>query len=149
MGIEAPSEYGGVGLGFSAACLAVEEIARVDPAVAVLVDIHNTLLITAMMRYGTTAQKETYLPRLCASTCASFCLSEPGSGSDAFAMKTRASRDGAGGGWVIDGGKCWISNAKEAGVFLVFANADPAKGHKGVRRVLPKPSTLDPCTLKP
>ena len=132
MGIEAPSEYGGVGLGFTAACLAVEEIARVDPAVAVLVDIHNTLLITAMMRYGTEEQKEKYLTRLCTDTCSSFCLSEPSSGSDAFAMKTRAVRDEAAGGWIINGGKCWISNAKEAGLFLVFANADPDKGHRGI-----------------
>jgi alkylation response protein AidB-like acyl-CoA dehydrogenase len=130
MGIEAPSEYGGVGLNFTAACLAVEEIARVDPAVAVLVDIHNTLLITAMMRYGTPEQKEQYLARLCTDTCASFCLSEPSSGSDAFAMKTRATLQG--GEWVLNGAKCWISNANEAGLFLVFANADPDKGHKGI-----------------
>ena len=132
MGIEAPAEYGGVGLGFTAACLAVEEIARVDPAVAVLVDIQNTLLITSMMRYGTPEQKTKYLTRLCSDTCASFCLSEPSSGSDAFAMKTRAVRDKGGGGWVINGSKCWISNATEAGLFVVFANADPDKGHKGI-----------------
>jgi len=130
MGIEAPGDYGGVGLNFTAACLAVEEIARVDPAVAVLVDIHNTLLITAMMRYGTQEQKEKYLRRLCKDTCASFCLSEPSSGSDAFAMKTRATQQG--GEWVITGSKCWISNAKEAGLFVVFANADPDKGHRGI-----------------
>lgn len=132
MGIEAPSDYGGVGLGFTAACLAVEEIARVDPAVAVLVDIQNTLLITALMRYGTDEQKEKYLTRLCTDTCGSFCLSEPSSGSDAFAMKTKAARDEGTGEWVINGGKCWISNANEAGLFVVFANADPEKGHKGI-----------------
>eukprot|EP00277_Geminigera_cryophila_P044306 CAMPEP_0173077082 /NCGR_PEP_ID=MMETSP1102-20130122/12937_1 /TAXON_ID=49646 /ORGANISM="Geminigera sp., Strain Caron Lab Isolate" /LENGTH=380 /DNA_ID=CAMNT_0013947347 /DNA_START=411 /DNA_END=1553 /DNA_ORIENTATION=+ len=132
MGIEAPIEYGGVGLNFTASCLAVEEIARVDPSVAVLVDIQNTLLITAMMRYGTQLQKDTYLTRLCTDTCASFCLSEPSSGSDAFALKTRAKRDEAGGEWIINGSKCWISNAKEAGLFLVFANAAPENGHKGI-----------------
>jgi len=98
--------------------------------VAVLVDIHNTLLITALMRYGTPHQKETYLTKLCTDTCASFCLSEPSSGSDAFAMKTRAKLEG--GEWMINGSKCWISNAKEAGLFLVFANAAPEKGHKGI-----------------
>lgn len=132
MGIEAPSDYGGVGLGFTAACLAVEEIARVDPAVAVLVDIQNTLLITALMRYGTEEQKDKYLTRLCTDTCGSFCLSEPSSGSDAFAMKTKATRDEGTGEWVINGGKCWISNANEAGLFVVFANAAPEKGHKGI-----------------
>jgi len=132
MGVEAPSEYGGVGLSFTAACLTVEEIARVDPAVAVLVDIQNTLLITAIMRYGTEAQKEKYVTRLSTDTCGSFCLSEPASGSDAFAMKTKATRDEGTGDWIINGAKCWISNANEAGLFVVFANADPDKGHKGI-----------------
>eukprot|EP00286_Rhodomonas_abbreviata_P019751 CAMPEP_0181309298 /NCGR_PEP_ID=MMETSP1101-20121128/11939_1 /TAXON_ID=46948 /ORGANISM="Rhodomonas abbreviata, Strain Caron Lab Isolate" /LENGTH=394 /DNA_ID=CAMNT_0023415773 /DNA_START=381 /DNA_END=1565 /DNA_ORIENTATION=- len=132
MGIEAPEEYGGVGMGFTAACLAVEELAKVDPAVAVMVDIHNTLLITAFMRYGTPAQKTQYLTRLCTDTVSSFCLSEPGSGSDAFALKTKAELDEAKGEWVLNGGKCWISNAMEAGLFLVFANADFSKKHRGI-----------------
>jgi len=93
-------------------------------------DIQNTLLVTAFRDYGTAAQREAYLPRLATDTVCSFCLSEPGSGSDAFALKTRARRDGS--DWVIDGGKCWISNAKEAGLFVVFANVDPAKGHRGI-----------------
>jgi len=130
MGIEVPAEYGGVGMGFTAACLAVEEIAKVDPSVAVLMDIQNTLLVTAFNRYGSQQQKEQYLPRLATDTVASFCLSEPGSGSDAFALKTRAVKDGD--DWILEGGKSWISNSIEAGVFVVFANADPAKGHRGI-----------------
>jgi len=130
MGIEAPEEYGGAGLNFTAACLAVEEIAKVDPAIAVLMDIQNTLLITAFNTYGTAEQKEKYLTRLATDTVASFCLSESGSGSDAFALQTRAVRDGS--DWVLDGSKCWISNALEAGVFVVFANANREKGYKGI-----------------
>lgn len=130
MGIEAPEDLGGAGMGFTAACLAVEEVAKVDPAVAVLMDIQNTLLITSFNKYGTTEQKETYLSRLATDTVGSFCLSEPGSGSDAFALKTRATRDGS--DWIINGGKCWISNSIEAGLFVVFANADPTLGHKGI-----------------
>merc|ERR550532_3937437 len=101
MGIEAPAELGGVGLNFTAACLAVEEIAKVDPAVAVVMDIHNTLLITAFNRYATQEQKENYLSRLATNTVGSFCLSEPVSGSDAFAMKTRAVQDGS--DFIIEG----------------------------------------------
>lgn len=130
MGIEAPEEYGGAGMTFTQACIVVEEIARVDPAIAVLVDIQNTLLITAFNTYGTPEQKKKYLTRLSTDTVASFCLSEPGSGSDAFALKTRATRSGD--EWIIEGSKCWISNSIEAGVFVVFANADPSKGHKGI-----------------
>lgn len=130
MGIEAPAEFGGVGLGFMAACLAVEEVAVVDPSVAVLMDIHNTLLITMLNRYGTREQKENYLTRLATESVGSFCLSEPGAGSDAFALKTRATRDGD--DWIIEGNKCWISNSKEAGLFIVFANAAPEKKHRGI-----------------
>jgi len=130
MGIEAPAELGGVGLGFTAACLAVEEVAAVDPAIAVLMDIQNTLLITSFNQYGTKEQKEQYLSRLATDTVGSFCLSESGSGSDAFALKTSAKRDGS--DWVLDGSKCWISNSREAGLFVVFANADPSKGHRGI-----------------
>lgn len=130
MGIEAPAEFGGVGLNFTAACVAVEEIAKIDPAVAVLMDIHNTLLITAFNRYATKEQKENYLSRLATNTVGSFCLSEPVSGSDAFALKTRAVQDGS--DYVIDGNKCWISNSIEAGLFVVFANANPEKGYKGI-----------------
>merc|ERR1719221_1674910 len=134
MGIEAPAEFGGVGLNFTAACVAVEEIAKIDPAVAVLMDIHNTLLITAFNRYATKEQKENYLPRLATNTVGSFCLSEPVSGSDAFALKTRAVPDGS--DYVIDGNKCWISNSIEAGLFVIFANANPEKGYKGITAFL-------------
>lgn len=130
MGIEVPAEYGGVGMGFTAACLAVEEIAKIDPAVAVMMDIHNTLLVTAFNTYGTKEQQELYLPRLAADTVGSFALSEPGSGSDAFALKMRADRRGD--DWVLNGSKSWISNSVEAGLFVVFANAAPEKGHKGI-----------------
>eukprot|EP00927_Polykrikos_kofoidii_P061248 TRINITY_DN56106_c0_g1_i1.p1 TRINITY_DN56106_c0_g1~~TRINITY_DN56106_c0_g1_i1.p1 ORF type:complete len:455 (-),score=92.07 TRINITY_DN56106_c0_g1_i1:258-1622(-) len=130
MGIEVPTELGGVGLGFTAACIAVEEVAKVDPAVAVIMDIQNTLLITAFREYGSATQRDVYLRRLCTDTVASFCLSETASGSDAFALKTKAVRDGD--DWVIDGTKCWISNAVEAGVFVVFATIDPSKGHRGI-----------------
>jgi alkylation response protein AidB-like acyl-CoA dehydrogenase len=130
MGIEVPEEHGGVGANFTSACLAVEEVAKVDPSVAVLMDIQNTLLVTAFRDYGNAAQQEAYLPRLATDTVCSFCLSEPGSGSDAFALKTRARKDGS--DWVIEGGKCWISNAREAGLFVVFANVDPSKGHRGI-----------------
>ncbi|CAE8581805.1 unnamed protein product [Polarella glacialis] len=130
MGIEVPEEYGGSGLGFTAACLAVEEVAKIDPAVAVLMDIQNTLLVTAFNRYGSPEQKQKYLTRLAKDTVCSFCLSEPGAGSDAFALRTRAVKDGD--DWVIDGGKSWISNSVEAGLFLVFATVDPTKGHKGI-----------------
>jgi alkylation response protein AidB-like acyl-CoA dehydrogenase len=130
MGIEVPAELGGAGMGFTAACVAVEEVAKVDPAVAVLMDIQNTLLVTAFRDYGTKAQADTYLPRLSTDTVGSFALSEPGSGSDAFALKTTARRDGS--DWILDGSKSWISNSVEAGIFVVFANADPSKGHKGI-----------------
>lgn len=130
MGIEVPAEMGGVELNFTAACLAIEEVAKVDPAVSALMDIHNTLLVTAFKRYGSQELQQQYLPRLAADTVGSFCLSEPNSGSDAFALKTKAVRDGS--DWVLDGGKCWISNSMEAGVFVVFANADPSKGHRGI-----------------
>merc|ERR1719272_828713 len=130
MGIEAPEEFGGLGLGFTAACLAVEEVAKVDPAVAVLMDIQNTLLITSFNRYGTSAQRKEYLTRLATDTVCSFALSEPDSGSDAFALKTRAVRDGD--AWVLNGSKSWISNSVEAGFFVVFANAATEKKHRGI-----------------
>lgn len=101
-----------------------------------MIDIHNTLNVAALMKYGTPDQKAQYLPRLCTDTVSSFCLSEAGSGSDAFALKTRADWDQGSKQWVISGTKCWISNSAEAGLFLVFANADPAKGHRGITAFL-------------
>jgi alkylation response protein AidB-like acyl-CoA dehydrogenase len=132
LGMEIPEIYGGSGLSFTSACLAVEEIARVDPSVSILVDIHNTLTNNAVRFWGSPALQEQWLPRLATNTLSSFCLSEAGSGSDAFSMKTTATRDSSINSWILNGSKLWISNAKEAGVFLVFANADASKGYKGI-----------------
>ncbi|KAG7372462.1 acyl-CoA dehydrogenase [Nitzschia inconspicua] len=132
MGLEIPHEFGGSGLTFTAACLTVEEISRVDPSVAILVDIHNTLTNNAVRFWGSTALQEEWLPRLATECVSSFCLSEAGSGSDAFAMKTTATPSGDGSFYTLQGNKLWISNAREAGVLLVFANADPSQGYKGI-----------------
>jgi len=132
MGMEIPQDFGGSELSFTSACLTVEEISRVDPSVSILVDIHNTLTNNAVRFWGSVDLQERWLPRLATDTLSSFCLSEAGSGSDAFAMKTTATRDDGRDGWILNGSKLWISNAKEAGVFLVFANADPSKGYKGI-----------------
>jgi short/branched chain acyl-CoA dehydrogenase len=132
MGMEIPVEHQGSGLSFTSACLAVEEIARVDPSVAILVDIHNTLTNNAVRFWGSADLQERWLPRLATDTVSSFCLSEAGSGSDAFSMQTSAKVSSDGSFYTLNGTKLWISNAKEAGVFLVFANADPAQGYKGI-----------------
>eukprot|EP00742_Colponemidia_sp_Colp-10_P004138 GILJ01004416.1.p1 GENE.GILJ01004416.1~~GILJ01004416.1.p1 ORF type:complete len:408 (-),score=62.38 GILJ01004416.1:52-1275(-) len=130
MGVETPVDFGGVGGSFTQACLVVEELAKIDPAVAVIVDIQNTLINTAIRKFGSAAQQAHYLPRLASDTLASFCLSESGSGSDAFALKTRATKQGS--HFVLNGSKQWISNAAEAGLFLIFANAEPEKGYRGI-----------------
>eukprot|EP01104_Vermistella_antarctica_P006815 TRINITY_DN17515_c0_g1_i1.p1 TRINITY_DN17515_c0_g1~~TRINITY_DN17515_c0_g1_i1.p1 ORF type:complete len:419 (+),score=77.79 TRINITY_DN17515_c0_g1_i1:167-1423(+) len=130
MGIEIPEKYGGTGMNITSACLTIEQIARVDPGVSVVVDVQNTLVNNAIIREGTEEQRQKYLPRLASDTLASFCLSEWGSGSDAFAMKTKAEKDGN--EWVINGSKAWITNANEAGLFLVMANVAPEKGYKGI-----------------
>uniref|UniRef100_A0A7S0CWR8 Short/branched chain specific acyl-CoA dehydrogenase, mitochondrial n=1 Tax=Amorphochlora amoebiformis TaxID=1561963 RepID=A0A7S0CWR8_9EUKA len=130
MGIEIPEEYGGAGMGFTEAVLTIEELAKVDPAISVIVDIQNTLINLAFLTYGTEEIKQKYLPRLATDTLASFCLSESSAGSDAFALKTTATP--VDGGYRITGNKLWISNAAEAGIFLVFANVDPTKGYKGI-----------------
>ena len=130
MGIEIPEEYGGAGGTFFEAILAVEELSAVDPSVGVLVDVQNTLCINALKRWGTEEQKKRYLPRLAKDTIGAYALSEAGSGSDAFALQTRAVRRGD--DYVLNGQKLWITNAKEAGVFLVFATLDPAAGYKGI-----------------
>merc|ERR1712226_299041 len=135
MGIEIPTDYGGVGSSFFASILAVEEVARVDPSVAILVDIHNTLITTVIMQRGTEEQKKYWLPKLASDTVGSFCLSEESSGSDAFAMKTVAKPDGQG-NFVLNGTKLWISNSEQAGLFVVFANADPSQGYKGITAFL-------------
>jgi alkylation response protein AidB-like acyl-CoA dehydrogenase len=130
MGIEPGEEYGGSGGSFFMACLAIEELARVDPSISVCVDVNNTLTINAFLNYGTEAQKKKYITRLATDTVGAYCLSEAGSGSDAFAMQTRA--EDKGDHYLINGRKLWITNGNEAGLFIVFANADPGKGYRGV-----------------
>ncbi|KAG6915472.1 hypothetical protein DXG01_011339 [Tephrocybe rancida] len=130
MGIETSEEHGGAGGSFTSAIIAIEELAKVDPSVSVLCDVHNTLVNTIFRSYGTEAQKEKWLPQLAESRLSSFCLSEPGSGSDAFALQTRAKQDGD--DWIINGTKMWITNSYEAEIFLIFANIDPSKGYKGI-----------------
>ncbi|KAK4689677.1 short-chain 2-methylacyl-CoA dehydrogenase, partial [Tremellales sp. Uapishka_1] len=132
MGIETPGDYGGSEMSFTAAIIAIEEIARVDPSVAVMVDVHNTLVNTVFRTYGSDAIKEKWLPGLSTDTVGSFCLSEPASGSDAFALQTTAKLDKSGDFYVLNGSKMWISNSAEADTFLVFANVDPSKGYKGI-----------------
>lgn len=130
MGIEIPIEYGGSGGTFFDAILAVEEISAVDPSVGVLVDVQNTLCVNALRRHATVEQRRQYLPRMAADTVAAYALSEASSGSDAFALKTRAEKHGD--EYMLNGQKLWITNAKEAGIFLVFATVDPAAGYKGI-----------------
>ena len=134
MGIEVPEQYGGAGADIFTACLAVEALATVDPSVSVLVDVQNTLVNNALLRWGTDAQKERYLPKMCAEWVGSYCLSEAGSGSDAFALKTKAEKTEN--GWKLNGSKLWITNAKEAGLFLVIANTDFSKGYRGITAFL-------------
>jgi short-chain 2-methylacyl-CoA dehydrogenase len=130
MGIEAPEEYGGQGGTFFQAVLAVEELAAVDASAAVIVDVQNTLVINALLRWASEEQKQRYLPRLARDTVGAYALSEAGAGSDAFALATRAvEQEDA---YVLTGRKLWITNAHEAGVFLVFANANPEAGHRGI-----------------
>ena len=130
MGIELPTGYGGAGANFLMAILAIEELARIDPSVAVCVDVQNTLVNNALLRWLTPAQKEQFLPRLARDVVGAYALSESGSGSDAFAMTTQARLDGD--TFVLNGRKLWITNGAEAGLYLLFANADPAKGYKGI-----------------
>lgn len=130
MGIEIPEEYGGAGMNFTSAIIGIEELARADPSVSVLVDVHNTLCNTAILKYASEGLKKKWLPKLATNTVASFCLSEPVSGSDAFAMATKATETAD--GFTISGGKMWITNSMEADLFIVFANLDPSKGYKGI-----------------
>jgi butyryl-CoA dehydrogenase/short/branched chain acyl-CoA dehydrogenase len=130
MGIEIPEIYGGAGASFFMAILAIEEIARVDPALAIPVDVQNTLVVKLILRWGSDEQKRRFLPRLALDTVGSYALSEASSGSDAFALQTRAERSGE--VWRLTGRKLWISNAAEAGLFVVFANANPGAGHRGI-----------------
>jgi alkylation response protein AidB-like acyl-CoA dehydrogenase len=134
MGIEIPEALGGAGGTFFHAVLAVEALSRVDPAVAVLVDVQNTLVINAINRWGTEAQRVRLLPRLASGTVGAYALSEAGSGSDAFALTTRATVTGN--GYELNGRKLWITNAAEAGLFIVFATVDPSAGHRGITAFL-------------
>lgn len=130
MGIEIPEDYGGAGMNFTAAIVAIEELARVDPSVSVLVDVHNTLVNTAIVKYGSDHLRRELLPKLSTGTLGSFCLSEPGSGSDAFALQAKAEKTAD--GYKLNGSKMWITNAMESGVFIVFANLDPSQGYRGI-----------------
>ncbi|HSY01066.1 MAG TPA: acyl-CoA dehydrogenase [Acidobacteriaceae bacterium] len=130
MAIEAPMELGGAGASFFSAVLAVEEIARVDPAVAVIVDVQNTLAVNALLRWATPDQQRMWLPRMAQQTVCAYALSEAGSGSDAFSLTTQARKDGD--SYVLSGRKLWISNALEADLFLVFATVDPSAGYRGI-----------------
>jgi len=130
MGIETPEEFGGAGGSFFQAILAVEELSRVDASVGVFVDVQNTLVNNAFLRWGNPEQKQKYLPQLAAEKVGAYALSEAGSGSDAFAMQTRAVDRGD--HFVLNGRKLWITNGKEAEIFIVFANANPEAGYRGI-----------------
>jgi alkylation response protein AidB-like acyl-CoA dehydrogenase len=130
MGTEIPERFGGSGGTFFHAALVVEELSRVDPSIGVVVDVQNTLVVNALLRWGSEAQQAHYLPRLASEWLGAYALSEAGSGSDAFALATRATRDGD--GYRIDGRKLWITNGNEASLFIVFATVDPAAGYKGI-----------------
>ena len=130
MAIESPEEYGGAGSTIFNAILAIEELARVDASVSVFVDVHNTLVTNAFMRWASDEQKKKYLPQMAESRVGAYALSEAGSGSDAFALKTRAADKGD--YWELNGQKLWITNGNEAEIFIVFATVDPDAGYKGI-----------------
>jgi alkylation response protein AidB-like acyl-CoA dehydrogenase len=134
MGIEVPEQYGGGGGTFFEAILAVEEVSRVDASAGVIIDVQNTLVNNALLRYTTPEQKKKYLPRMCADTVGAYALSEAASGSDAFALQTKAELKGS--DYVLNGRKMWITNAKEAGVFILLATVDPSAGYKGITAFL-------------
>jgi alkylation response protein AidB-like acyl-CoA dehydrogenase len=130
MGIETPEKWGGAGSSFTMACLAVEELAKIDGSVSVLLDVQNTLVTNAFLKWGSEAQKEKYLPKMAKEWVGAYALSESSSGSDAFALKLKAEQKGD--KYVLNGNKLWITNGKEASVFVVFANIDTSKGYKGI-----------------
>jgi alkylation response protein AidB-like acyl-CoA dehydrogenase len=134
MGIEVPESHGGAGGTFFHSVLAVEEISRVDPSVGVLVDVQNTLAINALLRFGSEEVKRRWLPRLSSGTVGAYALSEAGSGSDAFALTTRAREDGE--AYVLTGRKLWITNGNEADLFIVFATVNSEAGYKGITAFL-------------
>ncbi|HVO35436.1 MAG TPA: acyl-CoA dehydrogenase [Gemmatimonadales bacterium] len=134
MGIEIPEALGGAGGSFFLATLAVEALSQVDPAVAILVDVQNTLVNNCLLRWANDEQKQRYLPKLAAEWVGAYALSEPGSGSDAFGLETRAVLKGD--RWILNGHKLWITNGAEASLYVVFANADPSQGYKGITAFL-------------
>ncbi|XP_025988468.1 short/branched chain specific acyl-CoA dehydrogenase, mitochondrial [Solenopsis invicta] len=147
MGLEVPTELGGAGCNFMSTILTVEEVAKVDGAVATLVDVHNTLVNSLIIKVASEEQKKKYLPKLSQTYAGSFCLTEPGSGSDAFSLKTEAKKDGS--DYVINGTKMWISNSDIAGVFLVFANANPSVGYRGITTFFVERDTPGLTVAKP
>lgn len=134
MGIEVPEAHGGTGADFFTSVLVVEELSKVDPSIGVLVDVQNTLVINAILRWGNDEQKARIFPRLASDTVGAYALSEAGSGSDAFALSCRAAQDGD--DWVINGQKLWITNGNEAGLFIVFATVDVEAGYRGITAFL-------------
>jgi alkylation response protein AidB-like acyl-CoA dehydrogenase len=130
MGIEVPEQYGGAQGSLMMVALAVEEVSKVDPAAAIMIDVQNTLVNYPIARYGSEALKTRYLPRLTSDTVGAYALSEPASGSDAFGLTTRAERRGD--SWILSGRKMWITNGAEAGIYVLFANTDPGVGYKGI-----------------
>ncbi|KAI5477322.1 short/branched chain acyl-CoA dehydrogenase [Pseudohyphozyma bogoriensis] len=132
MGIETSPDHGGAGASFTSAILVIEELAKVDPSVSVLCDVHNTLVNTVLRKYANDDLKDKYLPQLSESKLGSFALSEPASGSDAFALKTTATKSDDGSYYTLNGSKMWITNSYEAEIFLVFATVDSSAGYKGI-----------------
>ena len=134
MGIEIPDSYGGGGASFFHSVLAVEALSRVDPSIGVMVDVQNTLVVNALLRWGSDDIKTRFRPKMATNLIGAYALSEAGSGSDAFALTTRAAeRDGE---WVLTGRKLWITNGNEAGLFIVFANVNPEAGYRGITAFL-------------
>jgi len=134
MGIEIPESHGGGGATFFHSLLAIESLSRVDPSIAVMVDVQNTLVINALLRWGTDDVKTRFLPKMATHLVGAYALSEAGSGSDAFALTTRATEQG--GDWLLTGRKLWITNGSEAGLFIVFANVNPEAGYRGITAFL-------------
>lgn len=134
MGVEIPPSHGGAGGDFFMSLLAIEELSRVDPSASVIVDVQNTLVNNAIIRWGTDEQQQVFLPRLAADTVGAYALSEAGSGSDAFSLTTRA--ESTRGGFVLRGRKLWTTNAAEAGLFIIFASTDPSSGYRGITAFL-------------
>jgi alkylation response protein AidB-like acyl-CoA dehydrogenase len=132
MGIEIPEQFGGAGGGLFMTAIAVEELSAVDASAAIFVDVQNTLVIEPLLQWASDDQKARYLPKLAAGTVGAYALSEPESGSDAFGLQTKATPQGGGTAWRLEGRKLWITNGAEAGVYVVFANSDFAKGYKGI-----------------